>query len=527
MRTGTETTQGPKRCAIYTRKSTAVGLEQDFNSLDAQREACEQYIASRAHAGWWLVPERYDDGGFTGANLERPAFQNLMQDIEQGKIDIVVTYKVDRLSRSLLDFARIMDVFQRAGVSFVSVTQNFSTADAMGRLTLNMLMSFAEFEREMIAERTRDKMAAARKKGKWIGGRVPLGYRLDGGKLVIEEGEAELVRALFHAYQEEKSLVATADVLNARGWRTKKCITRTGKHTGGLRWDKGSVYRQLTNPVYIGKVEFQGTLYEGEHEAIVDENTFARVQQLLKSQGPEGSNDRRCRMDFLLRGLLRCRVCGSAMSPRWSTSRGREYRYYVCTRVASSGRQACSVRSVPADAIEEFVVKQIRAVAERPEMLARVTEILQQQRSQRAPAIEQELAQLTGEHRRCREEGRRVLQVIGEGNARQSSMAAARLAELDEQAQQLEHRMAELRDELATIARKTVCMDEVQRAIALFDPIWDMLFPRERSRILHLLLELAVYDGIKGELELQFYPLGISRLAAEAAMVGQTTAEAA
>jgi site-specific DNA recombinase len=215
------------------------------------------------------------------------------------------------------------------------------------------------------------------------------------------------------------------------------------------------------------------------------------------------------------------------MTPRWSTSRGREYRYYVCTRVSSSGRQACSVRSVPADAIEEFVVKQIRAIVERPEMLARVTGILQQQHSQRAPAIEQELAQLTGEHRRCREEGRRVLQAIGEGNTRQSSMVAERLSELDEQAHQLERRMAELRDELAVIENETVSPDEVQRAIALFDPIWDMLFPRERSRVLHLLLESAIYDGSKGELELQFYPLGISRLAAEAALVGQTAKEAA
>ena len=527
MRTATETTQGPKRCAIYTRKSTAAGLDQDFNSLDAQREACEQYIASRVHAGWYLLPERYDDGGFTGANLERPAFQKLMQDIEQGKIDIVITYKVDRLSRSLLDFARIMDLFQRAGVSFVSVTQNFSTADAMGRLTLNMLMSFAEFEREMIAERTRDKMAAARRKGKWIGGRVPLGYRVDGGKLVIDEDEAALVREIFRVYQEEKSLLATAEILNARGWRTKKCITRTDKHTGGLRWDKGSVHRQLTNPVYVGKVGFQGTIYEGEHVALIDEKTFADVQQLLKSMAPESGSERRGRQDFLLRGLLRCRVCGSAMTPRWSTSRGRKYRYYVCTRVSSSGREACSVRSVPASAIEEFVVKQIRSVVEKPEMLARVNDILQQQHNQRAPAIEQELAQLTPEHRRCREEGRRVLQAIGEGNARQSGMAAERLTELDEQAHQLEHRMAELRDELAAIERNTVSLEEVQRAIALFDPIWDMLFPRERARILHLLLESAIYDGSKGELELQFYPLGISRLAAEAATVGRTTAEAA
>ena len=210
-----------KRCAVYTRKSTTAGLEQSFNSLDAQREACEQYIRSQAGLGWQLIPEPYDDGGFTGANIQRPAFQRLMQDVEAGKVDIVVVYKVDRLSRSLLDFAKLMDRFNRASVAFVSVTQNFSTADAMGRLTLNVLMSFAEFEREMIGERTRDKMAAARRKGKWTGGPPPLGYDVVDRMLVVNEAEAALVRRLFDLYLGLRSAGAVARALNAECRTTK------------------------------------------------------------------------------------------------------------------------------------------------------------------------------------------------------------------------------------------------------------------------------------------------------------------
>jgi site-specific DNA recombinase len=514
----------PKRCAIYTRKSTSQGLEQEFNSLDAQREACEQYISSR---GWVVLPRHYDDGGFTGANLERPGFQQLLEDIDAGKIDLVVVYKVDRLSRSLLDFAQVMHRFDQAGVAFVSVTQNFSTADAMGRLTLNMLMSFAEFEREMIAERTRDKMAAARKKGKWIGGRVPLGYRIDDGKLAIDEEEAAQVREIFRVYEEERSLVATADVLNDRGWRTKLCVTKTGKRFGGLPWDKKSIYRQLTNVIYVGKVDFQGEIYTGEHEALIDETTFARVQKLLARQGSEGHAARRRRHDFLLGGLLRCQVCGSHMTPTWSKKAGREYRYYVCTKVERSGRSACPVRSVPAGTAEEFVVKHVRAIATEPALLSRVVSTLQQQGADRVPVLEGEQQRLEREQRQCREEARGVMAVLGGDSARQNGLAAERLTELDQRVNQIERRLAEIRDELAHIARSTVSLAQIQRAMELFDPIWDVLLDRERYRILHLLLERIVYDGEKGEIELQFHALGITRLAAEAAMVGQPDEKAA
>ena len=226
--------QTPKRrCAVYTRKSTDEGLDSDFNTLDAQRESGEAYIISQRHQGWECITDRYDDGGFSGANVERPALKRLMADIEGGKVDAVVVYKVDRLSRSLLDFARLIEVFDRRGVSFVSVTQQFDTSSPMGRLVLNVLLSFAQFEHEMIAERTRDKMAAARRRGKWIGGMPPLGYDSVEGKLVVNQDEAEQVRELFRVYLAERSLVTTAEVLNGRGWRTKSWTTQRGRAPRG------------------------------------------------------------------------------------------------------------------------------------------------------------------------------------------------------------------------------------------------------------------------------------------------------
>jgi DNA invertase Pin-like site-specific DNA recombinase len=267
-----------KRCAIYTRKSMPVRQEQEFTSLDAQREACVGYI--QRQPGWVLVPERYDDGGFTGANMERPAFQRLMEDLDAGKIDVVVVYKVDRLSRSLLDFPKVMERFKAANASFVSVTQNFSTADAMGRLTLNMLMSFAEFEREMIAERTKDKVAAARRKGKWTGGPVPLGYEVKDKRLVVDELEASVVREAFELYQQHGSMGQVARLLNERKLLPKAQRARNGCEVP--RWTKDAVGRLLRNPVYAGLLQSGKELCEGEQQALVVRAAWERVQRMLE-----------------------------------------------------------------------------------------------------------------------------------------------------------------------------------------------------------------------------------------------------
>jgi site-specific DNA recombinase len=250
---------GIVRCAIYTRKSTTEGLDQAFNSLDAQREACEAYIASQKVLGWEVIPTRYDDGGFTGGNIERPAIQKLLDDVNRGGVDCVVVYKVDRLSRSLLDFARIIKLFEDCQVHFVSVTQHFNTADSMGRLTLNVLLSFAQFEREIIAERTRDKIAAARRRGQWSGGRPILGYDLvpGGHRLTVNGVEAEQVRAIFRMYLGKESVLSAAQELNARGWTTKRWTAANGHVIGGRPFDRANLHHLLTNVAYVGRVRYR------------------------------------------------------------------------------------------------------------------------------------------------------------------------------------------------------------------------------------------------------------------------------
>jgi DNA invertase Pin-like site-specific DNA recombinase len=272
------------RCAIYTRKSTEEGLTQEFNSLDAQREAAEAYILSQRHTGWMALPEHYDDGGYTGANLERPALRRLLADVEAGKVDAVLVYKVDRLSRSLLDFARVMGAFEKRGVHFISVTQPFNTTASLGRLTLNILLSFAQFEREIIAERTRDKMSAARRKGKWVGGRPVLGYDIaaSGGKLIVNEEEARQVRAIFALYLEHRSLLAVVDHIQRRQWTTKRWTTKAGRLHVGRAFTQQDVVVLLANQIYAGKVYYRGETYPGEHAAIIEERVWQRTQLMFQ-----------------------------------------------------------------------------------------------------------------------------------------------------------------------------------------------------------------------------------------------------
>jgi site-specific DNA recombinase len=294
------------RCAIYTRKSTEEGLDQEFNTLDAQRESAEAYIASQRHEGWIALPGLYDDGGFTGGNMDRPALKRLMRDVEDGKVDCIVVYKVDRLSRSLLDFSRIMEALEKNNAKFVSVTQQFNTTHSMGRLTLNILLSFAQFEREIIAERTRDKMSAARKKGRWVGGSPVLGYDVDpaGGRILVNEVEAEQVRDIFACYLEHQGLVRTAQELNRRGWTTKCWTSKRSKRHGGLAFNKTNLFKLLTNIIYIGKVNYKGEIYEGQQQALVSEDIWNRVQTLLKQNGTDGGARVRNKSGALLKGLL-------------------------------------------------------------------------------------------------------------------------------------------------------------------------------------------------------------------------------
>jgi site-specific DNA recombinase len=323
----------PVRCAIYTRKSTDEGLDQDFNSLDAQRDAGQAYIRSQMGEGWSLVPAQYDDGGYTGANMERPALKRLLADIQATKVDCVVVYKVDRLSRSLHDFSKMMDVFDKQGVSFVSVTQQFNTTTSLGRLTLNILLSFAQFEREIISERTRDKQVAARKRGKWTGGHLILGYDLatGGGRLIVNPEEAERVREMFRLFLEGASILNIVRRCDRQGWRNKQWTTQDGKLYGGSPLRRGHIYKLLANIVYSGRFRVGDDVFAGEHEAIIEVEMFEKVQiRLQQTSVTPGAP--RTKTEALLRRLFYCSCCGSGMYATYSARKGSRYRYYVCYR---------------------------------------------------------------------------------------------------------------------------------------------------------------------------------------------------
>ena len=352
----------PVYCAIYTRKSTIEGLEKDFTTLDAQREAGESYIKSQKSQGWAISSEKYDDGGFTGADTNRPALQRLMNDIKLGKINCIVVYKVDRLSRSLLDFTSLLEFFEAYHVAFVSVTQHFNTDSSMGRLTLNVLLSFAQFEREMISERTRDKIGAARKKGKWAGGLPTLGYDIDKEKrkLVINEQEAKLVQKIYKLYLEVSSILTTTITLNGQGYTTKKHVTKAGRMFGGVKFNKNVVHKIIMNVLYTGKVLYNGKLYDGEHEAIIDEELFEKVQERIKYNRRDRKIRTNAKCAGVLSQLLRCEACDCPMIHTYSVkNKVTKYRYYVCLKAQKLGYATCPTRSVNAQEMEETVIKYI------------------------------------------------------------------------------------------------------------------------------------------------------------------------
>jgi site-specific DNA recombinase len=320
------------RCAIYTRKSTEEGLDQDFNSLNAQREAAEAFIKSQKHTGWTLIPRHYDDGGFTGGNMERPALQQLLEDVDAHRVDCVVVYKVDRLSRSLLDFARLIDRFDQRSVSFVSVTQQFNTTSSLGRLTLNILLSFAQFEREIIGERTRDKMSAARRKGKWVGGTPVLGYDVDpaGGRLIVNDKEAARVREIFALFVQHHSLPDVVAELTKRRRKTKSWTSQNGRAHAGKPFAKASLRRLLTNAIYAGMVEHRGAMYAGEHASIIEPTEWQTVNAELRAGRRTEKGAARAPQNALLAGLLLCKSCQRPMIPTYTAKPGRRYRYYVC-----------------------------------------------------------------------------------------------------------------------------------------------------------------------------------------------------
>ncbi len=503
------------RCAIYTRKSTEEGLDQDFNSLDAQRESAEAFIRSQQREGWTALPDHYDDGGFSGSNIERPALKRLLADVQAGKVDCIVVYKVDRLSRSLIDFARIIEILERNNATFVSVTQQFNTTHSMGRLTLNILLSFAQFEREVIAERTRDKMSAARRKGKWVGGMPVLGYDVDqrGGRLIVNESESSRVKEIFELYLKERALLPTVQELARRGWTTKQWITKKGNLRGGTPFNKTNLYRFLTNVIYVGKVDYKGEIYEGEHKAIVADEVFSQVRVLLRENRRNGGCEVRNRYGALLKGLLYCGACKASMIHAYTSQRGKRYRYYVCSHAQKSGWRTCPVKSVPANEIEQFVIDTIRNIGRDDALAVEVIRQAQAQNKQAIESFQQEHRFLEKELKNLDSEVRRLVKSMDEQSG---SKKTARLAELQDRIRETEQRATEVREELLKAEGEHVDQEKMTTALSLFDPVWDALLPKERVRVMQLLVDRVVYDGKNGKVSVSFRPAGIRTLAFEA-----------
>ena len=502
------------RCAIYTRKSTEEGLEQEFNSLDAQRDAGEAYIASQRHAGWTPITEHYDDGGFSGGSMHRPALQRLLADITAGKIDCVLVHRVDRLSRSLLDFAKMMEIFDKYQVAFVSITQQFNSATSMGRLVLNVLLSFAQFEREIISERTRDKIAASRRKGLWCGGMPVLGYDVDGfGKLIINDGEAEQVRRLFALYVQHGSLRRVLQETDRLGWRTKCWQTHKGDQRGGRPFTKSTLHQLLTNVTYVGKVRYKHEFHDGEHQPIIDNDTWDQVQRLLRHNGRSEPHAHQ-QSDALLKGLLFCRLCHHAMTPAHSMVRGKKYHYYICTTRQKLGAHRCPSKPLPADTMEHAVLEQLRTLARHPVQWHDYLQQAQPLVCDRLAGLAAEKATLDQELAKWKKDIRCLARHLALGKNGDAT-AISRLADLQEQVLSGERRHTELVEEMAALRQQQVTPEELTRAAGLLHGSWENKSRCDQARVLrHLLLRI---DYETGKISIAFNAAGMKTLADELA----------
>jgi site-specific DNA recombinase len=508
------------RCAIYTRKSHEEGLEQEFNSLHAQREAGEAYIASQRHAGWVALPTDYSDGGFTGGNMDRPGLEKLLADIQRNRVDCVVVYKVDRLSRSLMDFAQMIALFDQHDVAFVSVTQHFDTSTSMGRLILNVLLSFAQFEREIIGERIRDKKLATAKQGKYVGGQPFLGYDIDRERkrLIVNPAEAQIVREIFEAFIRTRSTLVVARELNATGYRTKQYkAIKNGKVVGGKRWNKVYVYRVVTNRKYLGEVVHKGQSYPGEHEAVLDRRQWDEAQRIMADNYHARADKTRQKVQALLTGIVRCGHCGKAMGASHTKRRGRRYRYYVCNHAEKNGYDTCPVKSVAAGQIEGAVKDRIRVILRSPDLIARTFREVQAQ-------AESQRADLAGQKERLEARLADLKRAIGRlARSDGNDGLVAELTKLNEEYGQTQNQVEEVGHAMEALGAGGSTEDDVREALQKLDPLWDELFPAEKERIVKLLVQEVVVGRDSLLIRLRLH--GLNSLVAE--LAGDDPAEGA
>jgi site-specific DNA recombinase len=510
--TAKPTTAPRLRVAIYTRQSVATDLE--FGSIQAQREAVEAYIAGQRGNGWVALAERYDDHGFSGGNIERPAYQRLVADVDAGLIDVIAVYKIDRISRSLGDFTAFMAQLERSNIGFVSTTQSFDTRTSMGRLTLNILASFSQFEREVISERTKDKIVATRRKGLWTGGRPVLGYDVVDGALVINPREAEQVRAIFRTYLDLGGLVSTTAELARRGIRNKSWSNQNGVAVVGSEFDKGGLRRLLTNPLYIGRLRAGDEIVDGQHEAIVDNAVFDEVARTLR-QHQRPSRVRPTKWNALLGGILRCGRCGAALAHTTKLKNGRTHRYYACTTLQRRGADACPGSRAPAHEIEDVVLRRIHAVGTDSSVLMATLSGAQRARQERLPELQGELRRVAEDRALATAQRSTLLDAIQTGSA-PAETVGGRIAELDIRIATLAARAQTVQDEVTGIENTRIDETLVREALSHFDAVWEALDGDERQRVMRLLVREVAFDAVAGEVRIVFHENGITALAREA-----------
>lgn len=468
----------PIRCAVYTRKSSDEGLDQQFTSLDAQRQACEAMVTSKRGLGWTCLPTRYDDGGYSGGNVERPGLRRLLADVERGEIDAIVVYRLDRLTRSIKDFGTLMDVLNKHTVSLASVSESLDTATAPGRLMVHLLLSFAQYERELASERTRDKIAASRRKGIWTGGRPVLGYNFKDSRLTINAAEATVVRSIFARYLELRSLSAVLADLNSRCVMNKGWTTKAGRTMGGLKFHKSTLHLLLSNPLYVGRVPHKDKTFEGQHEGIVNAEVFARVQAVLAENGRSGESLTRNTYGGLLKGILRCGCCATPMVH--TTTRGGKgvvHRYYSCRTRQVVGPKRCTGGLVPAEQIEQFVIGKVRAGFADAGLITLVLDVARARAEERVRDLE----------------ARRTL-------AAQDAPTTA-TGRASDASQSLDREIAAARD--AVPDRATV-----QAGVEAFEPIWSSLSPTERARLLAMVVSGVTFDAKAGSITIALHDEG-------------------
>jgi site-specific DNA recombinase len=497
------------RAAIYARKSTEKGLEQEFTSIDSQVEACRNYIASQRESGWLEVGEPYTDPGFSAATLNRPAIRRLIVAVEAGELDVVVAYRMDRLSRRQLDLLNLLDLFERKGVRFISVTEPFTTATPIGRAMISLLGVFAQMERETIAERIKDKMGAARRRGMWQGGAPVYGYDVVDKKLVANEDEAAVVREIFEMFLRVGTLTGTLAELRRRGIRNKRWTSAKGREAGGGPFNRDSLRKLLSNAYLIGKVPVNGEEVPGEHTAIVPDALWNQVQAALAANDGGPKRVPRAESGAMLQALLVCAVCGSAMTPAHTLKKGRRYSYYCCTKVRKHGAAACRGSRVAAGEIEAELIGYLRQVARNPAVIAATVKAARREARAERERLSAELRRHEADVRRLHAERERLGQAIARGGP---AALADRLAEVERDDALTAQRIAEVRAEIDRLAADALDEHALREVLLAFDPVWAELGPPERARALATLLERVTYDGRTGVVTPAFLGGGVRAL---------------